>query len=221
MNDTFNMSRLGCLIDRHYAMYRRHYLTALLIPAVLPWLLVGFMLLGSARVEPSWVMALLCCIFAFTAVIVRLTLRAYVMPGVTVAEMTLPVSGAERKLFAWGNSLFWTLIAAVIMWVEIQLASLTGWAPAVHLGMLYRSLSVLGALTVGLLGIHAMILCCYAVFTKHLYIGILLMVLLVMLFERAPLLGITSLGMQLAVSGVLTLALWAVALYRVVRFQFR
>ena len=49
MNDTFNMSRLGCLIDRHYAMYRRHYLTALLIPAVLPWLLVGFMLLGSAR----------------------------------------------------------------------------------------------------------------------------------------------------------------------------
>ena len=42
-----------------------------------------------------------------------------------------------------------------------------------------------------------------------------------MLFERAPLLGITSLGMQLAVSGVLTLALWAVALYRVVRFQFR
>lgn len=91
------MSRLGCLIDRHYAMYRRHYLTALLIPAVLPWLLVGFMLLGSARVEPSWVMALLCCIFAFTAVIVRLTLRAYVMPGVTVAEMTLPVSGAERK----------------------------------------------------------------------------------------------------------------------------
>ena len=93
MNDTFNMSRLGCLIDRHYAMYRRHYLTALLIPAVLPWLLVGFMLLGSARVEPSWVMALLCCIFAFTAVIVRLTLRAYVMPGVTVAEMTLPVSG--------------------------------------------------------------------------------------------------------------------------------
>jgi hypothetical protein len=51
--------------------------------------------------------------------------------------------------------------------------------------------------------------------------GILLMVLLVMLFERAPLLGITSLGMQLAVSGVLTLALWAVALYRVVRFQFR
>ena len=114
------MSRLGCLIDRHYAMYRRHYLTALLIPAVLPWLLVGFMLLGSARVEPSWVMALLCCIFAFTAVIVRLTLRAYVMPGVTVAEMTLPVSGAERKLFAWGNSLFWTLIAAVIMWVEIQ-----------------------------------------------------------------------------------------------------
>ena len=203
MNDTFNMSRLGCLIDRHYAMYRRHYLTALLIPAVLPWLLVGFMLLGSARVEPSWVMALLCCIFAFTA------------------EMTLPVSGAERKLFAWGNSLFWTLIAAVIMWVEIQLASLTGWAPAVHLGMLYRSLSVLGALTVGLLGIHAMILCCYAVFTKRLYIGILLMVLLVMLFERAPLLGITSLGMQLAVSGVLTLALWAVALYRVVRFQFR
>lgn len=138
------MSRLGCLIDRHYAMYRRHYLTALLIPAVLPWLLVGFMLLGSARVEPSWVMALLCCIFAFTAVIVRLTLRAYVMPGVTVAEMTLPVSGAERKFFAWGNSLFWTLIAAVIMWVEIQLASLTGWAPAVHLGMLYRSLSVLG-----------------------------------------------------------------------------
>ena len=203
MNDTFNMSRLGCLIDRHYAMYRRHYLTALLIPAVLPWLLVGFMLLGSARVEPSWVMALLCCIFAF------------------VAEMTLPVSGAERKLFAWGNSLFWTLIAAVIMWVEIQLASLTGWAPAVHLGMLYRSLSVLGALTVGLLGIHAMILCCYAVFTKRLYIGTLLMVLLVMLFERAPLLGITSLGMQLAVSGVLTLALWAVALYRVVRFQFR
>ena len=168
------MSRLGCLIDRHYAMYRRHYLTALLIPAVLPWLLVGFMLLGSAR-----------------------------------------------KLFAWGNSLFWTLIAAVIMWVEIQLASLTGWAPAVHLGMLYRSLSVLGALTVGLLGIHAMILCCYAVFTKCLYIGILLMVLLVMLFERAPLLGITSLGMQLAVSGVLTLVLWAVALYRVVRFQFR
>lgn len=47
------------------------------------------------------------------------------------------------------------------------------------------------------------------------------MVLLVMLFERAPLLGITSLGMQLAVAGVLTLALWAVALYRVVRFQFR
>ena len=87
--------------------------------------------------------------------------------------------------------------------------------------MLYRSLSVLGALTVGLLGIHAMILCCYAVFTKRLYIGTLLMVLLVMLFERAPLLGITSLGMQLAVSGVLTLALWAVALYRVVRFQFR
>ena len=43
MNDTFNMSRLGYLIDRHYAMYRRHYLTALLIPAVLPWLLVGFM----------------------------------------------------------------------------------------------------------------------------------------------------------------------------------
>ena len=47
------------------------------------------------------------------------------------------------------------------------------------------------------------------------------MVLLVMLFERAPLLGITSLGMQLAVSGVLTLVLRAVALYRVVRFQFR
>ena len=47
MNDTFNMSRLGCLIDRYYAMYRRHYLTALLIPAVLPWLLVGFMLIMS------------------------------------------------------------------------------------------------------------------------------------------------------------------------------
>lgn len=221
MNDTFNMSRFGCLIDRHYAMYRRHYLIALLIPAVLPWLLVGFTLLGSARVEPSWVMALLCCIFAFTSVIVWLTLRAYVMPGMTVAEMTLPVSGAERKLFAWGNSLFWTLIAAVVMWVEIQLASLTGWTPAVHVGMVYRSLPVLGILGVGLLGIHAMTLCCYAVFTKRLYIGILLMVLLVMLFERVPSLGITSLGMQLAVAGVLTLALWAVALYRVVRFQFR